>query len=135
MAGVLLVGTDRERIAELRAMMRDDGHVVQWHKNFDDWRAAEREMAPDVVVAPVESCDPVLGAAGRAPRGFPAPLLLIQAYFRRYCSTTFRLVLAVKSRYLCSSETWRIRVSPFVILIPTMKPDAPGSFNSFRNGN
>ena len=57
MAGVLLVGEDRKRVAELRALLRQDGHSVAWHQRLENWRAREREMTPDVVIAPVESCD------------------------------------------------------------------------------
>jgi putative nucleotidyltransferase with HDIG domain len=76
-AKILLLAGDRERARGIRSLLREDGHVVHWQPAVSDWRNAEREILPEVVVAPVASPDPVLAVPGRPPRGFPAPLLFV----------------------------------------------------------
>ncbi len=77
MANILLLAEDRERAGGVRSLLREDGHTVHWHPSIPSWRDAEREILPEVVVAPVGSPDGVLAATGRPPRGFPAPLLFV----------------------------------------------------------
>jgi putative nucleotidyltransferase with HDIG domain len=76
-ADILLLAEDRERAGGIRSLLREDGHAVHWHPSISGWREAERELLPEVVIAPVKSPDAVLATAGRPPRGFPAPLLFV----------------------------------------------------------
>ncbi|HKQ61915.1 MAG TPA: HD domain-containing phosphohydrolase [Candidatus Polarisedimenticolaceae bacterium] len=69
---MLMVGED------LRGLLRQDGHRITWLPRVDEWRSAERELAPELVVAAVESPEPLLSVPGKAPRGFCAPLLLVE---------------------------------------------------------
>lgn len=77
MADVLLLGEDRDRAGGLGALLRQDGHRVVAVRDTAVWRERERESAPDLVIAAVESPDAVLGAPGRPARGFPAALLFV----------------------------------------------------------
>ena len=47
MASVLLLGADRDRALGLRALLREDGHVVHWHRRLADWRVRERERGEE----------------------------------------------------------------------------------------
>ncbi len=78
MAEILLLGEDRHRAWGVRSLLREDGHTIRWHPTPHDWRDAERELLPELVIAPAGSSDAVLAAPGRPTRGFPAPLLLVQ---------------------------------------------------------
>ncbi len=78
MADILLIGPQRERAAGLRSLLREDGHAVRWLRQPEQWRDAERERPPELVVAAVESAETVMRAARGRGRGFPAPLLLVQ---------------------------------------------------------
>jgi putative nucleotidyltransferase with HDIG domain len=78
MAEILLVAAERERAAEVRACLRQDGHHVTWLRSLDDWPARERELEPDLIVAPLGSPEPLLGARAPRRRGLLAPILLVQ---------------------------------------------------------
>ncbi len=78
MAEILLLGEDRQRAWGVRSLLREDGHAVYWHPMSHDWREAERDLLPELVVAPAGSAEAVLSAPGRPIRGFPAPVLLVQ---------------------------------------------------------
>ncbi len=78
MADILLVGDERARAVGVRSLLRQDGHAVTWLQTVESWREVERERLPELIVAPVRSAAPVLSARGRAPHGFPAPILLVQ---------------------------------------------------------
>lgn len=78
MANVLLVGIDRDRAAGIRSLLRGDRHAVTWIKTEREWRDAERDTTPEVIVAASADPESMLAVPGRAPRGFPAPLLLIE---------------------------------------------------------
>ena len=78
MADILLLGDEKDRSAGIRAILHQDGHSVLLERDLSRWRLRERETAPDLIVATVASADPVLSAAGRPVRGFPAPLLFVQ---------------------------------------------------------
>jgi HD-GYP domain-containing protein (c-di-GMP phosphodiesterase class II) len=78
MANILLVGSNRNRVSGVRSLLRQDGHQVSCLRNETQWRAAEADIRPDLLVAPVEDADSVLDVPGRSPHGFPAPLLFVQ---------------------------------------------------------
>ena len=78
MARVLLLGAERHRAGGLKSLLTSDRHDVLWSRSTSSWRAQEREMRPDVVVAAVASADGVLAAAKHAGRPFAAPLLFVQ---------------------------------------------------------
>ncbi len=59
-------------------MLREDGHSVTTCSSIADWRDAERQTLPELIIAPIASADPVFAAPGRPMRGFPAPLLFVQ---------------------------------------------------------
>ena len=78
MANVLLLGPDPQRVKDIRNLLRRDGHQVTAVPDVGIWRAREREVVPEVVVAAVESVRDVLSVSERPVRGFPAPLLFVQ---------------------------------------------------------
>jgi putative nucleotidyltransferase with HDIG domain len=78
MANILLVGSNRGRVSGVRSLLRQDGHQVSCLRNESQWRAAEADIRPDLLVAPVEDADSVLDVPGRSPHGFPPPLLFVQ---------------------------------------------------------
>jgi len=78
MANILLVGPKRDRVSGVRGLLRQDGHQVSCLRLEDQWRDAEQEIRPDLVVAAVEDTDRVLNIGGRKVSGFPAPLLFVQ---------------------------------------------------------
>jgi len=102
MSNILLLGRSRERVATVRSLLRLDGHHVVVHKSPVDWREAESEIAPDLVVAAVPSPDEILAGAGRTGRGFPAPLLLVQSEsdFQREVDLAGRLVDRISSPFM-----------------------------------
>lgn len=77
MALLLLVGADKEHATGIRSLLRRDGHRVVWHRTPGTWRERERELHPELVLAIVDSAEGIL-VDRAAPRGFPAPLLLLQ---------------------------------------------------------
>jgi HD-GYP domain-containing protein (c-di-GMP phosphodiesterase class II) len=111
MSHVLLLGSDRERVAEVRTMLRQDGHQVSATRTIDGWRSMERELSPDLVVAAVNSTDVVLAAPQRKPcRGFPAPLLFVQ-HETDFCRDVFlaeRLVDRITSPFLSQDLLARV---------------------------
>lgn len=78
MANLLLIGPERERASGVRACLRQDGHQVTWLRSIEGWRAREREILPDLVIAPVGSAELLLNRPGPRARGFAAPILLVQ---------------------------------------------------------
>ena len=78
MANILLVGPKRDRVSGVRSLLRQDGHQVSCLRREDQWREAEQEIRPDLVVAAVEDTDGVLDVRGRRVPGFPPPLLFVQ---------------------------------------------------------
>jgi HD-GYP domain-containing protein (c-di-GMP phosphodiesterase class II) len=110
MARILLLGADRSRAVGIRNLLRRDGHRVFWSKNEGLWRSQEREVAPDVIVATLPSLEGVLPALGRAPIGFPAPLLLVQQEgdFYRDPQVDDRLVDRLASPFLAEELTARV---------------------------
>ena len=60
MAGVLLLGPERQRASGIRSLLVGDGYRVSWSKSLKNWRAQERELQPDVVVAALAGADAVL---------------------------------------------------------------------------
>ncbi len=79
MARVLLLGPDRQRAAGIRALLAGDGHQVNGSRSYKHWRAQERELQPEIVVAALETADAVLAEADRTEQRFAAPLLFIQS--------------------------------------------------------
>lgn len=78
MADILLLGGEKDRAGGIKSLLNQDGHRVVVERCVERWRERERELAPDLLVAAVGTVDPVLAAAGRPARGFPAPLLFVQ---------------------------------------------------------
>jgi putative nucleotidyltransferase with HDIG domain len=78
MAEILLVGEEKERARGVRDLLRQDAHRVTWLRQEERWREVERETGASVVVMTVASPQKALSAPGRAARGFPPPILLIQ---------------------------------------------------------
>jgi two-component system response regulator RpfG len=79
MANVMLLGPDRRRTGDIRSLLRQDGHDVTYVPEVFDWRAREREILPELVIAAVDSIQDVLtGRRSRRRRGFPAPLLFVE---------------------------------------------------------
>lgn len=79
MARILLTGSDRGRLRDLRSILREDGHEVRSLAAVDGWREAEREIRPELVVGAVTQPDDLLTAPGARARGFPPPVLLIRS--------------------------------------------------------
>lgn len=77
MAGILLLGTDKDRASGIRSMLREDGHEVTWHRRLENWPQREHEVAPELVVATVDDLNQVLAVPGRRQKGFPAPILFV----------------------------------------------------------
>jgi HD-GYP domain-containing protein (c-di-GMP phosphodiesterase class II) len=129
MSQILLLGSDRERVAEVRAMLRQDGHQVNATREIDDWRSRERELLPDLVVAAVESTDGILTAPQRkTSRGFPAPLLFVQheADFCREVFLAERLVDRITSPFL--SQDLLARVDALVRVRRVIQRNPPLGF-------
>lgn len=77
MAEILLLGHDRRRAQSIRSILREEGHEVHLHGSVEAWAELDRQLRPELVVAPVDSIDGVLTTADPAPRGFPAPILWV----------------------------------------------------------
>lgn len=110
MASILLVGPQRNRVSGVRSLLRHDGHQVSCLRREDQWRAAEQEIRPDLIVAAVEDTAGVLDARGRNTAGFPAPLLFVQneTDFYRDPYLPARLVDRITSPFLCEELLARI---------------------------
>ena len=78
MANILLVGEDPGRTAGFKSLLSLDGHRVTPVKDLARWRAAELDVAPEVVVAAIAESAACLPAVEGKPHGFPAPVLLVQ---------------------------------------------------------
>jgi putative nucleotidyltransferase with HDIG domain len=102
MARVLLLGTDKERAAGIRSLLRQDGHLVSWLRAVDDWRAQERVTRPEIIVCTMGCTERVLAHRGGATHGFPAPLLLLQqeTEFQRDVHVPERLVDRIGSPFM-----------------------------------
>ena len=114
MANVLLVGSDRNRVSGVRSLLRQDGHQVSCLRNESQWRAAEADIRPDLLVAAVENTDGVLDVPGRSPHGFPPPLLFVQNH-ADFCHDPYiptRLVDRITSPFL--SEELLARVDALI---------------------
>lgn len=77
MANVLLVGDDRERTSEVKAILTLDGHRVSLARDVPRWPEEERTASPEVIVAAVASSDAVLAAPAGRVRGFAPPILFV----------------------------------------------------------
>lgn len=110
MAKILLMGSNRERIAGIRGLLGQDGHQVARLRAVEDWRCRERAILPELVIAAVESTERVLSAQGEAPRGFPAPLLFVQheADFYRDIHLDERLVDRIASPFMSEDLLGRV---------------------------
>ena len=114
MAKVLLVGPDRKRVGGVRSLLRLDGHQVAVLRRENQWRDAERDVEPDLIVAAVEDTDQLLDVHGRPRTRFPAPLLFVQNH-SDFCHDPYlasRLVDRVTSPFL--SEELLARVDALV---------------------
>jgi putative nucleotidyltransferase with HDIG domain len=110
MAKVLLMGQDRDRTSGIRSLLRQDGYRVICSREVEGWRATERELLPEIVIAAVESPEAVLADHGRPARGFPAPLLFIQqgADFYRELHLDERLVDRIASPFMSEELLGRV---------------------------
>ncbi len=77
MANVLLVGDDKKRTSEVRSLLALDGHRVAAARDVNRWRAEERSVSPELVVAAVSVPDAVLSVPMAGVRGFAAPILFV----------------------------------------------------------
>ena len=102
MANLLLVGSDRERTAGIRSLLRQDAHRVTILRTVDQWRDVEREVRPELIIATSDFSDGVLTRRARPMRGFPAPLLFVQfdAEIARDIQLDERLVDCVSSPFM-----------------------------------
>ena len=102
MADILLIGRDRKTVAGVRDLLRGEGHRVTRHWSDGDWLAAERDAAPELVVATSESAQEMLATEGRPRRGFPAPLLFVRedTAFSRDLFSENRLVDQITSPFM-----------------------------------
>jgi putative nucleotidyltransferase with HDIG domain len=109
-AGILLMGPDKERTAGIRSLLRQDGHRVTLLRSVEGWRVKEKEVRPDLVIAAVESAQNVLSDPGRPGRGFPAPLLLVQhgADFHREIHLDERLMDRITSPFMSEDLLGRV---------------------------
>ncbi|HET9299402.1 MAG TPA: HD domain-containing phosphohydrolase [Candidatus Polarisedimenticolaceae bacterium] len=78
MADILLLSGDRQRASDVRALLRQDGHAVTISRDVGAWRDSERQAVPELIVAAVDELDEVRTHSAHRPRGFPAPLLVVQ---------------------------------------------------------
>lgn len=78
MAGILLLDPNKDRAADIRSLLREDGHDVAVHAAPDTWAEREREVQPDLVVAASESALRIVRSAARADRGFAPPILFVE---------------------------------------------------------
>ena len=78
MADILLLSGDRQRASDVRGLLRQDGHTVTVSRDVASWRESERQSLPELIVAAVEELDEVRTHSAHRPRGFPAPLLIVQ---------------------------------------------------------
>ena len=135
MASILLIGSNRDRVSGLRSLLRHDGHQVSCLRRENQWRVAEQEIRPDLVIAAVEDTDDVLDVHGRDAAGFPPPLLFVQNE-TDFCHDPYvptRLVDRITSPFLSEELAARvdalIRVRNVVLRDRTLprdkKEDAP----------
>ncbi len=110
MGKVLLLASERARAADLRSLIRQDGHQVAPLFGVDDWRETERRIRPDLIIAAVASSKGVLEVPGRLARGFPAPLLFVQheTDFFREGHLDERLVDRIESPFMSNELLGRI---------------------------
>lgn len=78
MADILLLGGDRQRASDVRALLRQDGHSVTVSRDVARWRDSERQALPELIVAAISELDEVRTLSSHRARGFPAPLLIVQ---------------------------------------------------------
>ena len=76
MAEILLVG-EPTRARGVQSILSQDGHNIFSLREIERWRERERDVLPQLIVAAVESSDPVICARGPVPRSFPAPVLFL----------------------------------------------------------
>ncbi len=139
MAGILLVGHDRERAGELRPLLRRDGHEVTWLRSVDAWGEAEKDERPELIVAALESPEPVLSARGAPSRVFPAPILLVQHEGDLVRDPTLedRLVDSLRSPFM--AEDFLARVDALVRVRRVVRRERPqeserGALRGFGRG-
>lgn len=78
MADILLLSGDRQRASDVRSLLRQDGHAVTVSRDVAGWRESERTAVPELIVAAISDLDEVRTHTAHRPRGFPAPLLIVQ---------------------------------------------------------
>lgn len=127
MAQVLLLGPERDRAGGLRALLRRDGHTVEWVRDLRNAHDAERECRPELIVAAVGECERPRFEPPRAIRRFPAPMLLVQPesgigadpYDER------RLVDRIRSPFMREELLARVDALIRVRRVIERHPDAP----------
>ena len=77
MGRILLVGEDRERARDIRAVLRQDRHEVTSTRSPERWLDIEQQVRPDVVVATVNEPRSMAATRHRPVRGFLPPLLFV----------------------------------------------------------
>jgi putative nucleotidyltransferase with HDIG domain len=140
MASILLIGPQRDRVSGVRSLLRHDGHQVSCLRREDQWRVAEKEIRPDLVIAAVEDTDGVLDVHGRDAAGFPPPLLFVQneADFCHDPYVPTRLVDRITSPFLGEELAARvdalIRVRNVVLRDRTLPQNEDAPFGKPWNG-
>jgi putative nucleotidyltransferase with HDIG domain len=78
MAQLLVLGPDRARAENLRALLIQDGHDVAPAASPESFPATESEIRPELILVAGEVTHEVLSRpAGRTTSGFPAPILFV----------------------------------------------------------
>jgi HD-GYP domain-containing protein (c-di-GMP phosphodiesterase class II) len=146
MARIMLMGPDRGRTAGIRSILRQDGHRINVLRSVQGWRAKERELKPELIIAAVEAVDTVLSDQGRPARGFPAPLLFAQhgADFYRDIQLDERLVDRIASPFMSEDLLGKVdalvRVRRVILRDPTLvvavdgDADAAGGLRGLGTG-
>jgi len=123
MSTILLVGADRNRTGGVRSILRGGGYRVRQCRSVAQWSDYEREVAPDLVVAAVESIVPVIAAGRATGRGFRTPVLWVDedgfspCPFRRD-RLVDRMASPFSSRQLLGRVDGLIRVQQVILRQP-----------------
>ena len=81
MANLMVLGSDRRRADDLRALLRQDGHEVAWRSEVRGWGEAESEVRPDLILVAAESAHHVLAQPTSCRSAdFPPPILFVQSH-------------------------------------------------------
>jgi len=110
MGQILLLGPDRDRARDLRGLLRLDGHEVKWQSSFANWTADEQALGAEIVIAASDSVERVMAGDRCPPRGFPAPLLVVQqeSSFGHQPQSPHRLVDLISGPFMSEELLGRV---------------------------